>query len=98
MRDLPRLCNPYGEDKVLSACAIFGMMDVTGKPFRGDAVFKAMENMHERGNGLGGGFAIYGIYPDLPDHYALHLMYETQAARHETEKFLEPRFIVDAKN
>lgn len=95
MKDLLRVCNPYNEDKVTSACAIFGMMDVTGRPLSGDAVFKAMENMHERGNGLGAGFAVYGIYPDLPEHYALHVMYETQNARHETEAFLEPRFQVE---
>lgn len=95
MREIARICNPYGEDKVLCACAIFGAMDVSGKPFSGTHVFRAMENMHERGNGLGGGFAVYGLYPDYPEHYALHIMYENQAARHETEQFLEPRFDVE---
>ncbi len=95
MRDLPSICNPYSEDKVISACAIFGAMDVSGKPFSGDPIFRAMENMHERGNGLGGGFAVYGLYPDYPEHYALHIMYENQAARHATEQFLEPQFAVE---
>ncbi|MCE5198031.1 MAG: glutamine amidotransferase family protein [Armatimonadota bacterium] len=95
MRDLSMVCNPYNEDKVISACSIFGMMDVSGKPFSGEPVFRAMENMHDRGNGLGGGFAVYGIYPEFPDHYALHIMYTSQAARHETEQYLEPRFLVE---
>ncbi|MCE5315656.1 MAG: glutamine amidotransferase family protein [Armatimonadota bacterium] len=95
MRDLERINNPYNEDKVLAACSIFGMMDVSGRPFSGEPVFRAMENMHDRGNGLGGGFAVYGLYPDFPEHYALHLMYNNQAARYETEQFLEQRFIVE---
>ena len=31
--------------------------------------------MHDRSNGLGGGFAVYGIYPSYADHYAFHVMY-----------------------
>lgn len=95
MRDLGRVNNPYGDDKILSACSIFGMMDVSGKPFSGEPVFRAMENMHDRGNGLGGGFAIYGLYPDLPEHYALHVMYTDRDARNATEHYLEPRFQVE---
>ncbi len=94
MKDLNQVNNPYREDKIISACAIFGMMDVTGKPFSGEPVFRAMENMHERGNGLGGGFAIYGIYPQHKDHYALHVMYTSQAGRAATEQFLRDQFEV----
>ena len=36
---------------------------------------KAIANMHVRGNGLGGGFAAYGIYPEYKDYYAFHLMF-----------------------
>lgn len=94
MKNLSQVCNPYNEDKVIAACSIFGMMDITGKPFGGEPVFRAMENMHDRGNGLGSGFAIYGLYPKYVDNYALHIMYTDQSARHEAEKFLEPRFEV----
>ena len=31
--------------------------------------------MHVRGNGLGGGFAAYGIYPKYDDYYAFHMMF-----------------------
>ncbi len=95
MRDLDHINNPYREDKVMSACSIFGMMDTSGARFSGEPVFEAMENMHDRGNGLGGGFAIYGIYPDMADHYALHLMFTSQQGRHATEKFLHQYFAVE---
>ena len=48
--------------------------------------------MHDRSNGLGGGFAAYGIYPQYKDHFALHIFYDSQSAREETERFLECRF------
>lgn len=95
MRDLGLLNNPYGDDKAISACSIFGMMDVSGKPFSGEPVFRAMENMHDRGNGLGGGFAVYGLYPNYADSYAFHIMYTNQAARRATEEFIEPRFVIE---
>jgi glutamate synthase domain-containing protein 1 len=95
MRDLNLINNPYGDDKIMSACSIFGMMDVSGKPFSGEPVFKAMENMHDRGNGLGGGFAVYGLYPDYADFYAFHIMFASQAGRHATEQFLQEHFRVE---
>jgi len=94
MRNLSQVCNPYNEDKVISACSIFGMMDTTGRLFGGEPVFRALENMRDRGNGLGSGFAVYGLYPKFADNYALHIMYASQSAERETEQFLEPRFEV----
>ncbi len=95
MKHLGRINNPYQEDKLLSACSIFGMMDVTGKTFSGDSVFRAMENMHERGNGLGAGFAVYGIYPEHADCYALHVMYTSSSGQLGTEEFLRHSFRVE---
>ncbi len=95
MIDLTAANNPYRDDKLISACSIFGQMDTSGKPFSGDAIFRAMENMHERGNGLGGGFAVYGLYPDYPNHYAFHIMFASQSGRIETERVLREKFKID---
>jgi glutamate synthase domain-containing protein 1 len=48
--------------------------------------------MHDRGNGLGGGFAIYGLYPEYADFYAFHIMYLSQKGQQETEAFLQANF------
>ncbi|MBQ4369591.1 MAG: glutamine amidotransferase family protein, partial [Oscillospiraceae bacterium] len=48
--------------------------------------------MHERSNGLGGGFAGYGIYPEYREFYALHLFYNDRAARKNCEVFLKEHF------
>jgi glutamate synthase domain-containing protein 1 len=95
VRDLTSFSNPYNEDKVISACSIFGMMDVDGGLFSCERICRAMENMHERGNGLGAGFAVYGIYPDHADLYAFHVMFTDHSGRGATEEFLASRFRVE---
>lgn len=95
MDDLIRTNNPYGDGKVIDACSIFGAMDTSGRRFAGTGVVKAIANMHFRGNGLGGGFAVYGLYPDYPRHYAFHIMYLSCEARDEVESFLKERFHIE---
>ncbi|MBI2952710.1 MAG: glutamine amidotransferase family protein [Chloroflexi bacterium] len=84
--------NPYGDDKVIAACSIFGMMDTSGRRFSGADVTRAIANMHDRGNGLGGGFGVYGIYPEHADKYALHIMFEDSLTRRDVEAFLRDSF------
>jgi glutamate synthase domain-containing protein 1 len=89
MKDMKKVNNPHNDDKVIDACSIFGAMDVTGRRFSGNGVVKAITNMHDRSNGLGGGFAVYGLYPDYADSYAFHIMYLNDAAQNQTEAFLK---------
>ncbi len=60
----------------------------------GSLIMQAMSVMHERSNGLGGGFAGYGIYPQYRDMYALHVFYDDLAAREATEKYIDKIFDV----
>jgi len=96
MRDLSQLNNTHGDDKVIDACSIFGAMNTAGVPFSGESVIAAIANMHDRGNGLGGGFAIYGLYPEHADRYAFHIMYLNNADKEATEEFLRQYFNVAA--
>ncbi len=59
-------------------------------------MIKAIANMHFRGNGLGGGFAIYGLYPEYPDCYAFHIMYLSAEGKSEVEAYLKQRFCIVA--
>ena len=68
------------------------MMDTSGKRFSGRDIIKAIANMHVRGNGLGGGMAVYGIYPDFADYYAFHIMFLSHKAQQDTETFLKDKF------
>lgn len=94
MRGITQVSNPHLDDKVIDACSIFGMMDTTGKCFSGKDVITAIANMHVRGNGLGGGFAVYGLYPEYPDLYAFHIMYLSPQGKEDTECFLKQKFYV----
>ncbi|MFA5308453.1 MAG: hypothetical protein WC370_03075 [Dehalococcoidales bacterium] len=94
MKNFLRINNTFGDDKVIDACSIFGAMDKSGRRFSGEGVIRAIANMHDRGNGLGGGFAVYGLYPEHADKYALHLMYLSGRDKQDTEAFLRDNFTV----
>lgn len=92
MKELNQIQNPYHDDKVIDACSIFGVMDTSGKRFSGEGVIRAIANMHDRGNGLGGGFAVYGLYPEYANLYAFHIMYLSQEGQKNVEVFLKDKF------
>ncbi len=86
--------NPYGDDKVIDSCSIFGMMDQQGRPLAGQDVVEAMTNMNERTNGLGSGYAIYGLYPKYRDQYAFHVMYDDRKALDWGSRLIDSEFKV----
>ena len=92
MKELNLMQNPYQDGKVIDACSIFGVMDTSGKRFSGEGVIRAIANMHDRGNGLGGGFAVYGLYPEYADYYAFHIMYLSRQGQEKVEAFLRDKF------
>jgi glutamate synthase domain-containing protein 1 len=71
-----------------SGCGITSLMSTKKHLFRGSLVVKSLDNMVERGNGLGAGYAGYGIYPEHAKYYALHLMFTDQDAKKFTEEYL----------
>lgn len=81
-----------GQVRIPSGCAIAAVISKEGKKISGETLVHAMKPMHDRSNGLGGGFAGYGIYPDYRDFYAFHLFYNDHAVRRECEQFLKERF------
>ncbi len=83
---------PY---KIHGGCGLMGVCDESGRLMSAEIAIRAMAVQHDRGNGLGGGFAGYGIYPAFPDHYCLHVMYHDEQARSETEDVLRASFILD---
>lgn len=78
-----------GEIRIPSGCAISAVISRSGTALSGETVVGSMKPMHERSNGLGGGFAGYGIYPEYRDFFALHIFYDDDDARRETEAYLK---------
>lgn len=88
-----------GEVRIPSGCAISAVISRDGKKMTGTDIIKSMIPMHDRSNGLGGGFAAYGIYPEFRDLYAFHIFYNDNSARVECENWLKDSFeIVKAEN
>ena len=81
-----------GDVRIPSGCAIAAVISKEGNRMSGELITNAMKPMHERSNGLGGGFAGYGIYPEYKDFYALHLFYDDRTARKTCEAFLKEYF------
>lgn len=82
-------------EKDIGGCGIIGIMNERGLDISGEWVMSAIASMRERGNGLGGGFAAYGIYPEYRDYYAFHLMFDHPQTKEETETFLKARCIME---
>lgn len=81
--------------KIHGGCGLMGLCDTSGTRFSGEEAVIAMAIQHDRGNGLGGGFAGYGIYPEFPDHFAFHMMYHDLRAKEEADAYFDQAFQVD---
>lgn len=94
-----RIMKIEGQVRIPSGCAISAMISRDGKRFTGEDIMKSMIPMHDRSNGLGGGFAAYGIYPEYRDFYVFHIFYNDNEDRVVCERFLKDSFeIVKAEN
>ncbi len=81
-----------GQVRIPSGCAIAAVISKDGNKMTGEKIIESMKPMHDRSNGLGGGFAAYGIYPEYKEFYALHMFYDDRASRKNCEAFLKERF------
>lgn len=81
-------------ERNISGCGLSAMMSRRGTLINGESIIRSIGLLEERGNGLGGGFAVYGCYPQFPDEFALHLMYYANRAKEDTERYLDERYEV----
>lgn len=78
-----------------SGCAISGILNKRGKRIDGSRIIKSIALMHDRSNGLGGGFAAYGIYPKYRDYYAFHVMFDDEDCKSRLEDHMAQRFVIE---
>lgn len=78
--------------RIPAGCAVSAIFSRSLTPQSGERIIKSIALMRERGNGLGGGFAAYGIYHEYADCYAFHLFYDSLRAKDECEGFLERNY------
>ena len=75
-----------------SGCAVSGIMSKAGERMDGNDIIKSIALMHDRSNGLGGGFAAYGIYPRRANQYAFHMMFDNMEAKQQCEEYFKDTF------
>jgi glutamate synthase domain-containing protein 1 len=81
--------------KDISGCGLTGIINKKRERMSGSVITKSLCLMNDRGNGLGAGYAAYGIYPDFADHYAFHVMYDYPSSRMEAEEYIKENFDVE---
>ena len=81
-----------GQVRIPSGCAVSAMISRDGRRMNGESIIASMIPMHDRSNGLGGGFAAYGIYPEYKDFYALHIFFNDRACQSECMTLLKEYF------
>ncbi len=81
-----------GQVRIPSGCAISAVISREGERMTGEKIAQSMIPMHDRSNGLGGGFAGYGIYPEHREQYAFHIFFTDNSSRIECERFLKESF------
>ena len=82
------------DERILGGCGLMGVCDQSGARMSGEFAVRSMASMHDRGNGLGGGFAGYGVYPDFPFAFCFHMLYSDDASKDDTEYYLARQFVI----
>jgi glutamate synthase domain-containing protein 1 len=76
-----------------SACGITGLLNMDRELVSGKKIRDMICVMRERENGLGAGFAVYGLFPKYRDQYCLQLILEDlpdlEPTKERVEEFLK---------
>lgn len=84
----------HNYQKEIGGCGLSGIIHRKRGMIPGRDIVRSICHQTDRGNGLGAGFAAYGIYPEYKDHYAFHIMYDRGAEIATMEKFIEEHYQV----
>lgn len=80
-----------GQVRIPAGCAISGIFHKDGARENGTRIIDSIRTMHDRSNGLGGGFAGYGIYRNTPT--TMRFMYFSTCRRQRTSANARSRSI-----
>jgi glutamate synthase domain-containing protein 1 len=77
--------------RMLGACGIAGFINFDGKLESGKKIRKMITVLKDRENGLGAGFAAYGLFPDLAEYYCLQMLFDSVEIKDATEEYLKTK-------
>ncbi len=76
------------DDKVFDACGIAGILNIDGRLENGNKIKQMMAIMKDRENGLGGGYAVYGVWPEYKDQYCLQILLDDMISQNNVQEYL----------
>lgn len=79
----------FRNERVFDGCGISGFINTDGTRDKGNKVIDMLCILHDRENGLGAGFAAYGLYPNYEDYYAMHFIFDNEQAKEKVLEYLE---------
>ncbi|MBN1214561.1 MAG: glutamine amidotransferase family protein [Candidatus Lokiarchaeota archaeon] len=79
----------FQNQRIFDGCGISGFLNIDGKRESGKKVRDMLCILHDRENGLGAGYAGYGIYPDYKDYYAFHFLFDDEKSKENVLSHLE---------
>jgi glutamate synthase domain-containing protein 1 len=79
----------FRNQRVFDGCGITGFINIDGIRVSGEKIIEMLCILKERENGLGAGYAAYGIYPDYKDYYAFHFLLDDENAKKRVLDYLE---------
>ncbi|HOO03606.1 MAG TPA: hypothetical protein PLJ11_02685 [Methanomassiliicoccales archaeon] len=82
---------PPGWQGQLGGCGIASCISLDGRTIPGDSIARMLTIMEERENGLGAGYACYGLFPERKDQYCLQLFFDDEEGKRSAEEFLAGR-------
>lgn len=85
----------HNYQKDISGCGLTGLISRKRRRVSGSHIVKSLCLMTDRGNGLGAGYAAYGIYPEFKDFYAFHIMYDEPSVRRTVEEVLKASYHIE---
>ena len=71
-----------------NGCGIAGCISVGTGCISGEKIALMLETMGERENGLGAGYAAYGLFPERRDDYCLQFLFDHEKAKEGVEESL----------
>lgn len=80
---------PNGIRRDIEACGIAGHINIDGTRVSGSKAAEMLETMVDRENGLGAGYACYGLFPELADYYCIQLLLDDKAAKERVEEYFK---------
>ncbi|MHA1917572.1 MAG: class II glutamine amidotransferase [Candidatus Ranarchaeia archaeon] len=76
------------------ACGIAGFINLDGERQDGSLARTMIKTIIDRENGLGGGFAAYGLFPDRKEEYCFQVLFDNMVAKKQVNELLTKKTII----